>query len=83
MSDEPRVEGGLRKGVADALKRAGADRPCSRCGRSKFVIMDEPSTFRLQTNLIVPIVLVVCANCGYVAPHAIGIVFPGTTGTEE
>lgn len=65
-----------QKAIA-ALEAKGAKLPCSRCGHSKFALVGE-SVFMMQEKPeefvvggpVIPVVLVVCENCGNISTHA-------------
>ncbi len=68
--------------IAKLLTERGATKPCHRCGHTNFVVIDGYATYSLQDNLdggmvlggpAVPVVLVACANCGAITPHAVGV----------
>jgi predicted nucleic-acid-binding Zn-ribbon protein len=68
--------------VISALKEKGAILPCPRCRNAEFEIIGEgmirislEGSERLTSvfqpiNPEVPVVLVSCTNCGYIAQHA-------------
>jgi ribosomal protein L37E len=68
--------------IAKLLTERGATKPCHRCGRTNFVVIDGYATTPLQDNLdggmvlggpAVPVALVACSHCGAVTPHAVGV----------
>jgi ribosomal protein L37E len=70
-----------RKEVADKLNSKGATLPCHRCGRKEFTVLEGFSSISLQNDLsgglviggpAVPVVHIVCNNCGALTPHALG-----------
>jgi predicted nucleic-acid-binding Zn-ribbon protein len=70
--------------IISALKEKGAVLPCPRCRNLEFEVIgegtiivspDKRTTFEsvfqpLQSNPEVPVVLVSCTRCGYIAQHA-------------
>ena len=67
--------------IASKLTELGAQLPCHRCGGKHFSVVDNYSLFTMQEEITgalhiggpaVPIVLVACANCGAITPHALG-----------
>lgn len=70
-----------RKEVANTLNRKGATRPCHRCGQNSFSVLEGFSNIHLQKDFsaglvlggpTVPVVHIVCNNCGAITPHALG-----------
>lgn len=63
--------------VVKALQGKGVNRPCSRCGQSKFSVVGEtqimlqenPNSFVIGGPSI-PVIIVACDNCGYITEHA-------------
>lgn len=66
--------------IAKILTEKGAIKPCHRCGKTNFTVLEGYSTFSLQQDLkgvviggpSVPICMVACTNCGSITPHALG-----------
>jgi predicted nucleic-acid-binding Zn-ribbon protein len=71
--------------VIIALKEKGATQPCPRCRNLEFEIIGEgmiaisregsdrwTSVFQ-PINPEVPVILISCKNCGYIAHHASGV----------
>lgn len=67
--------------VIKILKERGATRPCQRCGKSSFTVLDSYSALNLNNELggsiriggpNVPVALVACINCGAITAHALG-----------
>jgi hypothetical protein len=64
--------------VIVALKDKGATQPCPRCRNLEFEVIGEAllplfeprGSPRWSTAPEIPIVLVSCTNCGFIAPHA-------------
>jgi predicted nucleic-acid-binding Zn-ribbon protein len=62
-----------------ALKEKGANQPCPRCrnlefeviGETRVSLTDRPGVFRGYAEL--PLILISCKQCGYIAPHATGV----------
>ncbi len=75
FSDEQKEE--FKKAIQDR----GATKPCPRCGNASFILLDGYLSPTLQTDLGktilggagVPIVAVICKNCGFLSQHALGI----------
>lgn len=68
-----------KQAVAAALNARDVRSPCPRCGARKFEILDE-TILRLERtgalvlgNQVIPVVVVACANCGFISLHASGI----------
>ena len=68
--------------VIIALKEKGATQPCPRCNNLEFEILREtkielstqPAVFGLPApRLTVPVLLISCKRCGYIAQHSQGI----------
>jgi ribosomal protein S27AE len=69
-----------RRGIERALRQAGADLPCPRCGHDEAVTLDgyllESRQSQLR-NLVISgdnrlaCVATVCARCGYLAQHVL------------
>lgn len=65
------------KQIAAALTKKGVNLPCPRCGNDSFsvagesriTIQEDPNTFQIGGKSI-PVVLIACSRCGYVAQHA-------------
>ncbi len=69
------------KEIAEKLNNKGANKPCHRCGKNSFTILEGFSNIHLQedfsANLVIggpaiPLIHVICKNCGSVTPHALG-----------
>lgn len=67
------------KGLSDLLVKRGAMQPCARCGGKAFNIVDNYGKLIIgekpDANIlgqVVPVALVICANCGAVSLHALG-----------
>jgi hypothetical protein len=69
--------------IAKILTSKGALHPCHRCGGKNFSILDGFSKLLIDNDLTqiqtitiggptVPIVMVVCNNCGAITMHAMG-----------
>jgi|LGVF01.2.fsa_nt_gb hypothetical protein len=69
--------------IVEKLKKKGSLLPCHRCGNKTFSIIDGYSKFLVDKNIdilpkftfgrsSVPIILIVCDNCGAITPHAMG-----------
>lgn len=69
-----------RKRIVEALESRGAKLPCPRCGNTQFVLVDGYFAHSLQHNLssyslggpAIPVAVVACQRCGFLAEHAIG-----------
>lgn len=74
------MDSSLRDEIIRRLTEKGAVLPCPRCGTKSFNIIDGYFVHPLQEEpggiviggQSVPAVAVVCANCGYLAQHALG-----------
>ena len=71
--------------IVDTLTRLRAVKPCPRCDRRDFSIIDGYASLPIHNDVRllgalgvpnIPLVLVVCTNCGFIAPHALGLVAP-------
>lgn len=66
-----------------ALTTKGVDRPCPRCGNSKFSVVgetnislqDDPNVFSIGGPSI-PTAIVACDSCGYITQHATMVLAP-------
>lgn len=69
--------------IAQKLNEKGAASSCHRCGSKSFSILDGYSKYTIQENIddlpntvvggpSVPVILIVCNNCGAITPHAMG-----------
>lgn len=67
--------------VIKALTEKKAVLPCSRCGCNSFTVLDGYSKIMLDKEVdasirlggpVVPVVAVVCTNCGAITLHALG-----------
>lgn len=64
-----------------ALEEKSAKLPCPRCGNAKFFLADGYFNQSIQENLegitiggpSIPSVGVVCAQCGFISHHALGV----------
>ena len=68
-----------------ALKEKGATQPCPRCRNLEFEVIgdamvlinenrnDVPAIGVRPVHPGVPVILVSCTNCGYIAHHATGV----------
>lgn len=70
-----------RDEIARKMTEKGATRPCHRCGKSAFTVLEGFSNIMIQKKLnsgiafggpTVPVAHIVCNNCGAVTPHALG-----------
>jgi hypothetical protein len=74
-----RVNEDRKKAFAEALNKRGVLLPCPRCGARQFEIADEtviklqPPGALVRGGPAGPVVVVLCANCGFVSMHASGI----------
>lgn len=68
-----------RRKAGEYLNSRGATQPCPRCRHSLFYVLDHidlalPSPANMVGfNGSIPTILTACANCGFVAMHALGI----------
>jgi hypothetical protein len=78
--------------IIQILSERGANKPCHRCGHKHFSLVDKYSILTLQDNIPgpiaiggpnVPVVLVVCNNCGAITAHALGALVLLETKKEE
>ncbi len=70
-----------KQAIVEALRRAGANHPCPRCGNLEFTLLNGyehvPIANKLGGTLtvtrnVVPSILTVCERCGYLSAHALG-----------
>ena len=70
-----------REKIAQKLNEKGATRPCHRCGQNAFTVLEGFSNIHLQEDFnaglviggpAVPVIHIVCNNCGAIIPHALG-----------
>lgn len=65
--------------LIDALTRAGADGPCSRCGNEDFNLLDGYLSLPIQAKLSegpassVSTVATVCERCGFLSMHVVNV----------
>ncbi len=65
--------------LIETLNRAGADRPCPRCGHEDFQLLDGYVSLPVQSRLgdgpvaSVPTVATVCERCGYLSQHVVNV----------
>ena len=73
--------------IAAELNKRGIDKPCPRCGEHRFEIVDEtsikvepPGVF-LPRNRVLPVVIILCATCGWVTLHSSAVLglLPGNS----
>ena len=80
--------------LINALTRAGADRPCPRCGHEDFQLLDGYISLPVQARIgdgpsaSVPAVATVCDRCGYLSQHVANVLLsseidsiPGSPGS--
>lgn len=66
------------KRIVEELTKRGATNPCPRCGHGHFEMVAE-TNYQLSrsgggtadTFVVVPAVMIACANCGYISSHAL------------
>lgn len=63
--------------LIQALRDKGVDRPCPRCGTTRFDVVGEALVaLNDDPNMItvggpsIPVVLVACSHCGFLSQHA-------------
>lgn len=60
--------------VLQILKDKGVDKPCSRCNRDMFSLIDSVVlTLPADSKESIYMVVLICLNCGYVFHHALGV----------
>lgn len=66
--------------VIQALKDKGVDQACPRCGGRAFEVLDTTNIGIehgkrgfYQTEQVLPVAIIVCTNCGFVALHSLGV----------
>lgn len=65
--------------AAEKLTAKRATFPCPRCGNAKFILAETMVSLPLQPNTnafhiggpVIPVVPVVCDNCGWVSLHSL------------
>lgn len=70
-----------KKRIANELSRRIPDLSCPMCHRKNFIITDgyfnSPINANLQGMVLggpsIPSIGIVCANCGFISQHALGI----------
>jgi len=64
--------------MRERLIDRGADKKCQRCGKTDFSVI--PGSHLLKDygsfSLALPVKGYVCANCGWLALHALTVLFP-------
>jgi hypothetical protein len=66
--------------AVEALKEHGADKPCPRCGNASFALANgifapiiHPDVDHVGlTGKVIPVIAVICQQCGFVNQHALG-----------
>jgi hypothetical protein len=68
----------FQEDVVKRLRDKGVNRPCPRCNKAEFALVDGFAVFGLVERLdadsatdLVPSVCVACRNCGYLTFHAL------------
>jgi len=70
-----------REEILDILTKKGATNPCHRCNKNQFTILDGYTQIGLQDSLreavlsrerSIPVVDIICSNCGAITSHALG-----------
>lgn len=79
--------------IATKLKEKNATKGCHRCGHESFTILEGFSNIRLELDLTMvgfliggptlPVVNIVCNNCGAITSHAIGALGMLSKETEK
>jgi len=62
-----------KEGYVTKLKSLGAVLPCSRCGKEKFHLVDDSELGITRNSLsgeYLPVIIVLCINCGNASLHA-------------
>ena len=65
--------------LIEALVKAGADRPCPRCGHPDFNLLDGYVGQPLQAKLAegpsssISTVATICERCGYLSQHVLNV----------
>jgi predicted nucleic-acid-binding Zn-ribbon protein len=76
------MEKNRQEEVISALKEKGATQPCPRCNNLEFEILGETKIELYTPPLVppfpvvrsqVPVVLISCKRCGYIAHHSKGV----------
>jgi predicted RNA-binding Zn-ribbon protein involved in translation (DUF1610 family) len=69
--------------LVTALTEKGVDKPCPRCGHSKFSVVGETNILLQENPNVfsiggpsVPTVIVACDSCGYITQHATMVLAP-------
>ena len=71
-----------QKEFVDVFNSKGANKPCPRCGKNSFAIIEEYITLSIQKDLnniviggpSIPTAAAICNNCGYISLHALGAI---------
>jgi len=66
--------------IVKKLEALGATKPCHRCGKEEFTVVDQYSDIKIQKELgkfiiggsSIPSVITICKNCGAITQHALG-----------
>jgi len=78
--------------IAKLLSEKGVVKPCMRCDGTRFSVIDgytalcpapDYNSVRLGGHGSVPVVHVVCNNCGWISSHAYGALAPLENSTDE
>ncbi len=74
------MDNARRQELGEKLTAKGAQLPCARCGNKDFLVMDGYAMLSVQAETSgfnfggkgIPSVITICANCGWLALHALG-----------
>jgi len=80
MAQEPKgFSAAKQQEIAKALKDKGADKPCSRCGKSHWQHAGfgmipysfDPNAAPINIGSGWAVITMACANCGYIIQHVV------------
>jgi len=61
-----------RERMTQELLELGATLPCSRCGKTEFILIPEYFSVNLSDRHM-PIIITICFNCRHLTQHAVKV----------
>ncbi len=75
--------------IIETLTNRGVNRPCPRCNKKDFSLLDGYFNHPLLTEAMLPTgssapsLITLCVNCGYMSHHALGILVNPTSKNKD